>query len=170
MARPANVDDVETPRERGDRVADIVLAAEDVVAEVYRDPWTRRAWVAALLAKGEAESGNWAKAVHSGARTGDGGRARCVGQVHSSKLLPRAAWLATTGTSREATRRCWRAVLRYLRGAMGHCRGGLNVDGFARAYALYGTGDSCEPTSWSRRRAQRWAYLVERANRANLTR
>lgn len=157
----------ETPSEYRARVAVVVAGARAAVADVYgwADERTQLGWTAAILAKWDAESGRFRLEVHSGEVTGDGGRARCLGQLHPSRLVPRDEWLATTGTGRAATTRCARATLRYLRGAVGTCGGGLTVEGLSRAYALYGTGSSCEPTEWSRRRALRWAGLVERAGR-----
>jgi len=152
--------------ERLDRLSTIVLAADIAAREVYSDEQHLRAWTAALLAKGEPESNHWDLRVHSGAMRGDGGKAICLGQVHASRLLPRAEWARTVGTDEEATVRCWRAVLRYLRGFHGLCGGEYTADGFARAFAAYGSaaGD-CTPTPWSRKRASRWAYLVERVYR-----
>ncbi len=165
---PAETHPDETRAQYRNRVATIVLEAQAVVWERYEDPDTRIAWLATLLALGYEESGAFHWKVHAGIGDGigDGERARCLGQVHASRLLPRDAWRATTGTDPESTRRCWAAVLRYMRGARGQCGGDqMTLATMSRAFALYGTGNSCEPTKWSVARARRWAKLTNRARR-----
>lgn len=85
--------------------------------------------------------------VHSGARTGDRGRARCLGQ-HWQGRRSVLEWQALAGTDLAATTRCAKATADHLRGARRYCRrqhgeGGLS--GWAAAFSLYATGRTCVP-------------------------
>jgi hypothetical protein len=92
--------------------------------------------------------------------TSDHGRARCLGQVHSSGLVPRQEWATLAGTDLDATTRCAWATLRVLRSMAGMCTGGqmLDRDGMARVFAAYG-GTGCAPTVQSVFRAREWVTI-----------
>lgn len=84
--------------------------------------------------------------VHDGSVTGDNGRARCMGQLHSNRRLTRDLWLALPGTDLESTRRCAQATARALSSARWMCvsrhiKG--DSAGWAGAFRMYGTGYTC---------------------------
>jgi hypothetical protein len=115
-----------------------------------------------VLATTYEESGRWRRDVHSGERTGDGGAARCLAQLHRHPTwAPREVWLRTTGTDLEATRVCVRGAVSVLEHYAAECVSSWlaerDIEGaFARIAAGYGSGRSCnpEPRPWARRRAR----------------
>ena len=115
-----------------------------------------------------AHESRFALDVHSGERTGDLGRARCLGQVHPSGIVPRREWLALTGTDLASTRRCARATVRVFAAQARRCVGTsipLSAGAVARAFAGYGTGGSCAAAPWARKRARTWGRLLDAARR-----
>jgi hypothetical protein len=90
--------------------------------------------------------------------TSDHGRARCLGQLHRSGLVPE--WATLAGTDLDATTRCARATIRVLRSSAGMCTGGqmLSETDMARVFAAYG-GTGCAPTVQSIRRARDWVRV-----------
>jgi hypothetical protein len=79
----------------------------------------------------------------------DKGRARCLGQVHESGLVPHARWEKLGGTDKAATRRCAEATLRILGSAHMVCRSRIRGKpttarrDLARMFGLYGHGSRC---------------------------
>jgi hypothetical protein len=110
----------------------------------------------------------FALSVHNGDTLGDRGRARCLAQIHTSRLVPREEWMGLTGVDLESTRRCARAAMRLLGAQYRRC--GLHKEvvskvALAKAFAAYGSGNSCEVTTSSLRRADDWEELKARARR-----
>jgi hypothetical protein len=158
----------------------LLTIARAIVAESARTSgwrWSRTALVAALLATSFEEGMKWHKDVHTGKRTGDAGKARCLTQLHAHPFwMPRALWLASTGTDLEATRLCMRGAVNVLSHYSASCvsewRAASDLEGsLARINAGYGTGHSCSPAGrpWATRRARlavRWLRLLEQQERA----
>lgn len=55
----------------------------------------------------------------------DRGRAKCLGQLHVSGIVPREQWERLAGTDPDSTRRCARATMRVLSAMGRYCRGDL---------------------------------------------
>lgn len=101
--------------------------------------------------------------VHSGDQLGDRGRARCLGQIHASGLIPKPEWEKLTGTDLDSTRRCVRATMRLLVAQHRWCavhRKPLTTDNMARVFAAYGSGGRCGVTGSARERARQWTRLA----------
>jgi hypothetical protein len=138
-----------------ERVEVIVRA----IAEVTADPDEAAALL--TLSRDESTFDRW---IHAGlthpdpAKHQDHGRARCVLQIHRSRLVPE--WEDLAGTDFESTVRCMRAGLRLLRGAAGFCKASLHTRaGMERALSLYATGKSCKPIELARVRSARWGQV-----------
>lgn len=130
--------------------------------------WDATTLAAATFVTWYAES-SFEFEVHAGSGKSrfaqDGGRARCLGQLHHTGWVPKADWKQLTGTDLEATRRCARATMKVL--AMQGKRCGMQQDkpnlwAVARLQAAYASGRSCAPTQASTARARRWAKLMAR--------
>ena len=106
--------------------------------------------------------------AHDGSRTGDNGRALCLGSVYPSGLVPRATWRQLTGTSLEATRRCARATIRVWLAQYRQCVDrprAATTEALARGFAGYGYGRCVAPPSWARDRARRALRLAAQIRR-----
>lgn len=115
------------------------------------------------------ESGRLRKDVHSGKKLGDFGRASCLGQLHSQRLVPKAEWRTLTGIDLESTRRCIRATTRlysYLADRCGTLSWGTLADTWTRWAVAYGTGKGCSEKYWAGARpraesAVRWKIILD---------
>lgn len=100
--------------------------------------------------------------VHRGERGrwgSDNGRAKCMGQLHTSSLVEREEWERLGGTDLESTRRCARSTMRVLIASARYCKlheHGMNATTLARAFAAYATGRGCKPGPQARARANSW--------------
>ncbi len=98
--------------------------------------------------------------IHAGEEhpiwTQDVGRARCLGQLHVSGLVPRAQWERLVGLDIDATRRCARATVRVLLAQRRLCRA-RGTPGLAQTLAAYASGVTCRPDARSRKAAIRLA-------------
>ena len=91
----------------------------------------------------------------------DHGKARCLGQLHSSRLVPKEEWETLAGADLEATRRCANATMRVLRAQYRVCqKRGAPGDPIANMYEIYANGRSCTPKARSLRRARRYRQLM----------
>lgn len=103
--------------------------------------------------------------VHAGEKhpvwTQDMGRARCLGQLHVSGLVPRTEWERLVGTTLDATRRCARATVRVLLAQRRLCRA-RGTPGLAETLAAYGSGRHCRPGPRSIKRAATVRRLLAR--------
>ena len=99
----------------------------------------------------------------------DHGRARCLTQLHRSRLVP--DWDELTGTDLAATRRCIAATLRVLRSAARMCaKGGMvGVGDMERVFSAYATGRGCTPIRLGIDRALQWQRVRARLWRAGPT-
>jgi hypothetical protein len=157
------------PRPFGDtepteaRAARLEVIAESIALESWSVEgwrWSTHdlAWL--VFATTVEESGGFRLDVHAGARRGDSGRAACLGQLHAQALVPRSEWLASVGTSQEATRVCMRGVARVYAAASACAGSGpLTAYKVARMAASYGTGRTCRPDGlpFATRRGWLWA-------------
>jgi len=118
---------------------------------------------AAVLTLWKAEA-RFARDVHAGGvgKLGsDDGRAKCLGQIHVNRKVPRAVWETLGGLDLAATRRCAWATLTILEGKMRYCRVWYSSEGVAVGFHAYATG-KCpkgEPNAKSRKRAATWVRL-----------
>jgi hypothetical protein len=93
----------------------------------------------------------------------DWGKARCLGQIHVSGLVPQQEWEQMVGADLEATRRCARATMRVLAAQSRYCSvRGANQGSLARVFAAYGSGRGCRVTPQAKKRSRRWAVLMQR--------
>lgn len=149
----------ETPEQYRERVHTIALAIATEAPTVDGWRWSTSDLAFAALVKMHAESGRFSLAVHTGKRRGDNGRSICLGQVQALPgVLSRDEWRRTVGVDLDATRRCSRAVMRYL-ALFQRCARGLKPSAYAmaRIFAGYGTGRSCSAElGFARRRAALW--------------
>lgn len=127
--------------------------------------------IAVLLLVVSREESTFDRWIHAGlvhpdpTKHQDHGRARCVLQIHPSKLVP--DWDRLAGTDFESTVRCMQAGLRILRSSARYCNVDLHSrDGLERAISLYATGKSCKPISLARERAAVWERYRDRVAEA----
>jgi hypothetical protein len=156
----------ETAEEYRARLETIVeaIALESKVGQPL--PEGENALAAATLVLWHGES-RFELAVHTNVgktRWGqDYGRARCLGQLHASGLVPKEEWETLAGSDLESTRRCAKATMRMLRAQYWVCRHRTGKGGrVARMYEAYATGRSCQPRQRSKTRAFRWRKTTER--------
>lgn len=161
-ATPKGYDPPETPDEYRARIGVIMSA----ISAVTSRPGEQVALF--VVARGESDFDWW---VHAGLthpdkrKHQDHGKARCILQIHASRLVPE--WQELAGTDLEATKRCMRAGLRLLRSAAAYCHADLETgQGVSRAFALYGSGKTCTPTRKSTERAGYWASYRARIERS----
>jgi hypothetical protein len=155
----------ETPEQYKARV-DVIVEAVATEARLNED-WALgpKALAAATMVIWYRET-RLAHEVHAGTKSRygqDDGKARCLGQLHVSGLVPKEEWETLTGTDLMATRRCARATMRVLTAYAGLCRAkSADAPTLARVFGAYGSGKGCTATRQSRARAQRWAKLMSR--------
>lgn len=153
----------ENPEEYRARLA---IVAEAVALEAVQQKggkFDTRALAAATLTVWYGET-RFAYEVHAlgKSRWGqDVGRARCLGQIHQSRLVPQEEWELLVGADLESTRRCARATMRVLLAMSRYCSiDAANEANLARVFAAYGTGRGCGETTSSKSRARRWARMM----------
>lgn len=92
----------------------------------------------------------------------DWGKAKCLGQIHVSGLVPQEEWEQLVGSDLEATRRCARATMRVLAAQARYCSvASASEWGMSRVFAAYGSGRGCAVTPQAKKRAQRWSLLMQ---------
>lgn len=129
--------------------------------------WTSTELAAAALVLWNEESRFDAR-VHAGLPhpvwTQDQGRARCLGQLHQSALVPPDEWARLAGTDEDATLQCGRATIRVLTAQGRRCGVYLGVradrNRIAQVYAAYGSGGKCRPDDRAWQRADRWLKVM----------
>lgn len=167
--------ETETYAERAERF-EVIAAAAAIESAFHPEGWRWSAltMTATLLATTYEEGWHWSLAVHSGKRLGDGGRARCLAQLHKHPTwVPGPMWKATTGVDLDATQLCFRGAARVLAHYSATCvserQAATDLEGsLARVVAGFGTGTSCSPTNrpWAVKRARRavkWLRELEAA-------
>ncbi len=91
----------------------------------------------------------------------DRGKARCMGQLHASRLVPKEEWETLAGADLQATRRCARATIRVLLAVSRYCGAvGPSESHLARVFAAYGSGQGCSPDRRAESRARRFRWLL----------
>ncbi len=166
--------ETETTAERNARLETIAAAASIEAANAppgWR--WSTLALTATLLATTYEEGRRWSVALHNGSNTGDGGRARCLAQLHQHPTwVPGPMWRASAGLDLDATQLCMRGAARILAHYSATCVTDAGAKSFersvARVIAGYGTGRSCvvQGRPWASRRARlaaRWLRELEAA-------
>ena len=138
----------ETPLEFRTRMAMLASVTNDLPDAKGLGTYTRPAVIAVW--HGETR---FDVEVHKGlpGRWGsDKGRARCLGQIHKSGLVPGAKWKQLAGLDRASTARCASATRRILYSAWTICRSRnsgrpttIRRD-LARMFGLYATGSRCQ--------------------------
>lgn len=160
----------ETPVQYEARLATI---AEAVALEAEAMPWRlgSPALAAATLTIWYGES-RFTYDVHVLGRSRWGqdlGQARCMGQVHATKLVPSEEWGRLVGGHLSATRRCARATMRVLTAMARMCSiNSLDPEQIAVMFGAYGSGKGCRASQQSRSRALRWQWLMERIETPDL--
>lgn len=146
---------------RPDFLARVGVIGEGVAeaSRVVPWPWGRRAMGAAVLVIFDGES-RFDREVHAGRRTGDRGKAHCLGSVHASRLAP--DWPDLGGVDFDPTFRCSRAVARNLRSKAWECAKGYEptIRALALVFEAYGTGHCAEPRRQAWERAELWHEMM----------
>ncbi len=120
-----------------------------------------QAAVIATIWGGEAR---FARDVHNGepGKYGsDGGRAKCMWQIHINKNIPREKWEKLGGLDLASTRRCAWATLLIFQGKMRYCEKGIvwTEEAVARSMQAYASGTCVKPQKRALRRGRKWAEL-----------
>lgn len=96
----------------------------------------------------------------------DYGRAKCLGQLHKSRLVPEREWAELAGAAPDRTRACAAATTRVWVAQAQRCGvwygrqpGRQEV---AQVFAAYATGGNCKPGDRDYRRADEWLSMVAR--------
>jgi len=94
----------------------------------------------------------------------DKGLAKCLGQHHVSRAIPRAQWERLPGLDVDATLRCAIATTMQLVSQAKQCGVFLgrhaSKDAVAQAFAAYATGGHCKPGERDWSRALEWEKLM----------
>ena len=103
--------------------------------------------------------------------TQDSGRARCMGQIHVSVLVPQEQWEKTVGTDEGATQLCADATARVVVAQARNCGvwAGQRADRnkVAKVFAAYASGGACVPTERDYARADKWnSFIARRPDRS----
>lgn len=158
----------ENPETDGEYAARLTTIAEAVALEseiAAAGGFGRRELAAATLIVWYGET-RFSYEVHARGESRwhqDWGQARCLGQLHRSRLVPEEEWQATVGADLQSTRNCARATMRVLLAQSRYCgMRGANEAALGRVFAAYGSGRGCALTPQAKQRARRWARLMQR--------
>jgi hypothetical protein len=157
----------ENPEDAEDYRARLAVLTEAVAMEAAEHKTAaldRRALAAATLTVwyGETRFAYEVHALGTSRWNQDIGKARCLGQLHKSKLVPVDEWDQLVGDDLDSTRRCARATMRVLIAMSRYCSiGRADESTMATVFGAYGTGRGCELTTKSKSRARRWAALMQ---------
>ncbi len=155
----------ETPEQYKQRVSTIATAVALESAEFEGWRLGRRALAAATLTLWYGET-RFSYEVHEQgtSRWGqDVGKAKCLGQLHVSKLVPQEEWEQMVGSDLDATRRCARATMRVLAAMARMCSArSTSEEHMARVFAAYGSGRGCDGVGpQAKKRAKRFRRLLQ---------
>ena len=103
--------------------------------------------------------------------TQDSGRAKCMGQIHVSVLVPQDQWEKTVGTDEGATQLCADATARVVVAQARNCGvwAGQRADRnkVAKVFAAYANGGLCVPQERDFARADKWnSFIARRPDRS----
>jgi hypothetical protein len=106
--------------------------------------------------------------IHAGVEhpkwTQDAGKARCLGQIHISQLVPEEEWNRLVGTSEGATQLCADATARIWVAMARQCGvwSGQRAERtkVAKVFAAYATGGNCTPGERDWARADKWNAAI----------
>lgn len=158
----------ETPDQVHARLETIAVSLATAAQETPTvQGWTSTEIAAAALVLWNEET-RFDQRVHAGEKhpqwTQDSGRAKCLGQLHTSALVPPDEWAKLAGTGEEATLVCARATMRVLIAQGRQCGTYIGVrasrDRVSKTYAAYGSGGSCKPDDRSWARADKWLKIM----------
>lgn len=156
----------ENPESREAYEARLAVLAEAVALEAAEHKTAAldtRALAAATLTVwyGETRFSYEVHALGTSRWNQDIGKARCLGQLHQSRLVPKEEWDQLVGADLDSTRRCARATMRVLVAMSRYCSiGHANESSIATVFGAYGSGQGCGLTTKSTSRARRWAGLM----------
>lgn len=136
-------------------------------------------WTTTELSLAELELWNaetlFDQRIHAGLEhpkwTQDSGRAKCMGQIHVSLLVPQEQWEKLVGTDEGATQLCADATARVLVAQARNCGvwAGQRADRnkVAKVFAAYASGGKCVPEERDYSRADKWnAFIARRPDRS----
>lgn len=164
----------ENPETLEDYRARLDVIAEAVALEVPKVPWYLgdEAMAAAVLTIWYGET-RFAHEVHAlgQSRWGqDVGKAKCLGQIHHSRIVPKAEWERLEGATLSATRRCANATMRMVRAMAYQCKTRqLQPSAFAHIFAAYGSGRGCAVSEEAQSRGRRWYWLMSKLAKRSLS-
>lgn len=153
----------EAPEDYRERLGVIAEAVAIEAAEEHAAKLDTRALAAATLTLwyGETRFSYEVHVLGTSRWKQDLGQARCLGQLHQSRLVPEEEWRATVGADLESTRRCARATMRVILAMSRYCSIHAATEAeMARVFAAYGSGKGCSVTTQSETRARRWARMM----------
>lgn len=136
--------------------------------------WTASELGMALLILADEET-RLDERIHAGGEhpvwTQDHGLAKCLGQLHVSKLVPQSLWAKLGGTDEDATRRCAEATALVWVAVAKNCGVWLGAradrNRVAEAFMAYGSGGKCKPDERAWSRADKWlARMQKRPDRS----
>lgn len=171
----ASVAPGETPEARDARLGTItssLATASRAAADGQGWAWTEIAAWALIAWKEESQ---FDLRVHAGLPhpvwTSDVGRAKCMGQLHQSRIVPPEVWVTLAGTSEEATLQCARYTITVAIAQAKQCGVYLgrraSKPAVAAVFAAYASGGNCKPDERAWYRAERWAkVMVTRPDRS----
>jgi hypothetical protein len=137
----------ETREQWKSRMKTVSRVANELPEDGGLGPYTRPAVIAVW--HGETRFSHEVHKGNPGKWGSDKGRAKCMGQVHESGLVPHTRWASLGGTDKAATKRCAEATLQILSGAYMVCRSRIRGEpsttrrDLARMFGLYGHGSRC---------------------------
>lgn len=98
--------------------------------------------------------------------TEDRGLAKCLGQLHSSKLIPIELWMKLAGTDEESTLRCAEATAKVWVSVSKQCGAWIGQrasrERVAATFMAYGSGGSCTPDERAWARADKWLTRMQK--------
>jgi len=125
--------------------------------------WTASELAMAILTLWHEET-RFDERIHAGTKHPvwheDYGRAKCLGQLHASLIIPKEQWAELTGTDHGRTRLCADATVKVWTSMAKQCgvwygqRASRNA--VAKTFAAYGSGGKCAPNDRAWARADKW--------------
>lgn len=96
----------------------------------------------------------------------DRGLAKCLGQIHASRLVPEDEWKTLSGTDEESTARCADATARVWVSVAKQCGVWIGQrasrERVAATFMGYGSGGNCKPDDRAWGRADKWLTRMQK--------